>query len=221
MLEYVTTHDDAGGIFSRWQLAGANRGNTDHGRAYVKLAESAGDFTVSLYSDPGRSQLMARGTLNGDTDGDVTLNEQNLSGLSGSVHLSGASTVKAAIDIFYADDADVTGLQKDIAEFINAGQFAGAPGFSDPLARAKRVIDALMNARFPAGWRADDLQPLAEATARYALFFIHDHLSTRPDDPSAYLAAHWRHEARLVLPQIGLSLNGVRAVPFDSRITRA
>lgn len=220
MLEYATTHDDPNGVLSRWQLDGAARGNTDDGRAYVRVSKTGSNYTVNLYSDAARTQLMSQGTRSGDT-GDVTLTEQNASGLAGSVHIQTATSFDATVDVFYADDVDVTTLQKDVASFLVSNEFAGRPGFAQPLARAKRVIDALLNARIPEGWRADSLAPLAEATARYALFFIYDYLSTRPDDPASRLAAHWRREARAALPSIRISLAGEVVRPFTSRIERS
>lgn len=220
MLEYVTTHDDPGGALTRWLLDGATRDNTDHGRAYVRLTESGGDYTVSLFSDPARTQLVAQGTSTG-ASGPVSLDEQNSSGLSGGLQLREATPFDATIDIFYADDADVTALQKEVASFLVDGAFADRLGFASPLAQAKRVMDALLNARHPEGWRADSLEPLADATARYALFFIYEYLSTRPDDPASQLAAHWRQQARLALPHIRISLAGELATPFVPRIQRS
>jgi len=199
-------------VFSRWVRDGAGRANTDHGRLYTRVSEAAGNFTVSLFSDAARTQLMAQGTLDADT-GDVSL--------SGSVRTTDATPFEAVIDAFYADDDDLAALHKGISAFLANGQFANRPGFADPLARAKRVLDALLNARFPQGWRADSLQPLADATARYALFFLYDHLSSRADDPSAYLAARWRREARLSLPRVRLSLAGQVVQPFTAQILRS
>lgn len=220
MLEYVTTHDDPNTVFLRWVIDGAARANTDHGRLYARVTQLGGDTTVSLYRDAARTLLVADGTISGDT-GSVTLAQQDSSGLSGSVEVAGAMPFDATVDVFYADDDDVIALQKDVGGFLDDGAFAGRPGFAEPLARAKRVIDALLAARFPHGWRADALSPLADACARYALFFIYDHLSTRPDDPAAALALHWRREARSALPAIRLSINGETLSPFTSRVTRA
>ncbi|MBZ0135667.1 MAG: hypothetical protein K8I27_04785 [Planctomycetes bacterium] len=220
MLEYVTTHDDPYGVFSRWLIDGAKRANTDHGRLYPRVTQSGGDTTVSLYRDAARTQLVADGTINGAT-GEISLVQQGSSGLSGSVELTSAVPFDVTIDVFYADDDDVTVRQKDVAGFLDGGEFAGRPGFAEPLARAKRVIDVLLNARCPQGWRADVLSPLADACATYALFFIYDHLSTRPDDPAAALATHWRREARLALPLIRLSVASETLSPFTSRVTRA
>ena len=220
MLEYVTTHDDPDATLTRWVIDGASRDNTDHGRLYVRIAQDA-DTTVSLYRDAARSLLVAEGTLVGDDTGEVTFTEENASGLSGSVEFQFASAMDATLDAFYADDADVLALQKCVEDFLYEGQFADRPGFADPLARAKRVMDVLLNARLPRGWRADSNQPLADATARFALFFIYDRLSSRDDDPSADRARHWRLEARAALAQIQLSIDGCLVRPFTPRIERA
>ncbi|MCA8912027.1 MAG: hypothetical protein KDB82_09995 [Planctomycetes bacterium] len=220
MLEYATTHDDPNGALSRWVLDAARRANSDDGRLYARVSEAGGDYTVSLYSDAARTQLVARGSITGDS-GDVILTEQNSSGLSGSMRLRNATALDAVVDAFYADDDDLTALQKEVASFLINGEFAGRPGFAEPLARAKRVMDALLNARYPQGWRADSLAPLAEPASRYALFFIYDYLSTRADDAAAQLAAHWRREARLALPRVRLSLAGEATTPFVPRIQRS
>jgi hypothetical protein len=220
MLDYVTTHDDPDATLTRWVIDGASRTNTDHGRLYVRITQDA-DTTVSLYRDAARSVPVAEGTLVGDDTGEVTLTEENDSGLSGSVELQFASAMDAALDVFYADDADLIALQKCVADFLVSGQFGGRPGFADPLARAKRVMDAMLNARLPRGWRADSLQPLADATARFALFFIYDHLSSRDDDASAQRARYWRVQARAALPAIQLSIDGCLVRPFTPRVERA
>ncbi|MCB9895920.1 MAG: hypothetical protein H6839_15845 [Planctomycetes bacterium] len=221
MLDYVTTFDDPSGVFSRWLLDGASRDNTDHGRAYTRITEAGGDFTVSLYSDPDRTMLAAQGTLSGSASGDVTLAEQNSSGLSGRVRLRKAYAFDATIDACYADDEDLLPLHKNLNDFLVGGEFAGRPGFAMPLARAKRVVDALMNARFARGWRADDLRPLADVTAAYALYFVFDHLSSRADDPAGQLAAAWRRNARRALPLILISIGGELHTPFIPRVERA
>ena len=221
MLEYVTTHGDPDNVFSAWLLDGAARANSDNGRLYTRITPAGDDTTVSLFRDADRTLLVADGTLVGGNTGQITLVEQNSSGLGGGVSVQAATPFEAEIDVFYADDNDVSALQKDVGGFLDNGGFAGRPGFAEPLARAKRVVDALLNARLAQAWRADELSPLADAAARYALFFIYDHLSTRPDDPAAALAAHWRREARLALPLINLSINGEPVSPFTSRVTRA
>jgi hypothetical protein len=214
MLEYVTTHDHADTVFSDWLIDRASRANTDHGRLYVRLAQD----TVRLYRDAARTLLVAAGSLEGN---DVTLTAENDSGLGGSMRVNFAGLLDATIDVFYADDDDVSALQKDVAGFLVNGDFAGRPGFADPLARAKRVMDALVNARLAPGWRADDLQPLAGATARFALFFIYDCLSSRADDAASHRASHWRREARTALAAVTLSISGQAATPFTPRVERA
>jgi hypothetical protein len=220
MLDCVTTHDDPDATLVRWVLDGASRDNTNHGRLYVRVTQDA-DTTVSLYRDAARTALVAEGTLVGDDTGEVTLTEENDSGLSGSVELQFASAMDMTLDAFYADDADLVALQKCVSDFLYEGQFANRPGFAGPLARAKRVMDVMLNARLPRGWRADSLQPLADATARFALFFLYDHLSSRDDDAAAQRARHWRNEARATLSAIELSIDGCLVRPFTPRVERA
>lgn len=211
MLEYATTHDDPTGVFSHWLVDGADRDNTDHGRLYVRIDDA---LEVSLYADAARTDLVAMVE-------DNQVIEQNDSGLSGRVRVTNATPLLASVDLFYADDADLAALQGGVAGFLTEGVFNNRPGFAEPLARAKRVVDALLNARLPRGWRADDLQPLAHTTACYALLFIYDHLSTHVDDAAAERARHWRHEARRALPSLQLLINGASCAPFQPRVLRA
>lgn len=220
MLEYVTTHDDPNGVFSRWVLDGAERANTDNGRLHARVTQDAGNTTVSLYRDAARTELVADGNVTGDS-GRVTLEVRNASGLAGTVDVRAAAPFDATIDVFYADDQDVVSLQKDVAGLLVDGAFAGRPGFAEPLALAKRVLDGLLDARLQPGWRADELSALADACARYALFFIYDHLSTNLDGPASARALHWRREARLALPAIRLPISGVFHQPFQPRVLRA
>jgi len=221
MLDYVTTHDDPNAVFDHWVLDGASRANTDDGRAYVRLAQAGGDTTVSLYRDAARTLLVASGTLAGSDTGTVQLAAQNGSGLSGSVEASFATPMDCVLDVFYADDADVLALRRDVTAFLAGGNFADRPGFADPLSRAKRVVDAILAPRLCEGWKADSLRPLADITARFALFFIHDHLSSRADDAAANRASWWRLEALALLPSLRLQMAGRPIRPLTPRVVRA
>lgn len=216
MLEYVTTHGAS--FLARWKLNGATRDNTDHGRAYVRVTRDGNTFTVTLCRDEARIQAVAEGT---GENGELTLSPVDDSGLSGSVVLTNAATADAIIDIFYATDADLLARQAAIASLLKEGKFAGQDGFSEPCARAKRIMDALLNARLGSAWIADDLQPLADATALYALHLIYDHLSTRHDDPAAQQSRHYRQHARKALGQITLSIGGDEQQVFEPRLIRA
>ncbi len=218
MLDYVTTHGAP--FFSHWDIHGATRDNTDNGRCWVRVAEAGGEFTVTLYRDAERTEPVAAGTLDA-ASGELSLAAQNDSGLTGTVRLTGAEPADAIIDVFYACDTDLLARQAEIAGFLKDGNFAGRDGFSEPCLRAKRVLDALLSARIGAGWIADDLQPLAEATAHYALSFLYEYLSTRANDPASHLATHWRHKAREALPRIRLSLGGCEEQIFEPRLIRS
>jgi hypothetical protein len=218
MLEYVSTHGAP--FLADWDIHGASRENTDNGRCWVRVAENGGEFTCTLYRDADRTEPVAAGTLDAAT-GEMSLAELNDSGLTGTVRLTGATPADAIIDVFYACDADLLSRQAEIAGFLKEGNFAGREGFSEPCLRAKRVLDALLDARIGADWIADDLQPLADTTACYALSFLYDYLSTRGDDPASHLATHWRHKAREALPRIRLSLGGCEEQLFEPRLIRS
>ena len=222
MIEYVTVHNDSAAISSAWDFAGASRGNTDNGRAYVTVSASGDDLIVSVYSDAKRSALVAQGTLVSATSGAVTLAEQNQSGLSGAVSLAdGAANPGIDIDIFYACDADVTARQTGVAAFLTGGQFTGETGFALPARHAKQVVDSLLEVRGLQGKRFDGLSALAEVSTLYALFFIYDHLSERGDDSASDLAHRFRRQAREALPRVRLVIDGITHAPFISRIFRA
>jgi hypothetical protein len=81
---------------ANWSFSGAIKGsNTDTaGKVYVKLSDSGGTRTVSVYKDSGKTQKVAEGSKAGD--GEVTLAEQNSSGLSGTVDVT-----------YTTDDSDI------------------------------------------------------------------------------------------------------------------
>ncbi len=217
MLEYVTTHGAP--FLTHWDMHGASRDNSDNGRCWVRVVEVGGEFTVTLYRDAARTEPVAAGSLDA-ASGELSLAALNDSGLTGTVRLAGAFAADAVIDIFYACDEDLLARQSEIAGFLSDGTFAGREGFSEPCLRAKRVMDALLSARIGAGWIADDLQPLAEATAAFALSFLYDFLATRPDDPASEHAKQWRHRARKALPRIRLSFDGNEEQLFEARLIR-
>ncbi|MCC7509195.1 MAG: hypothetical protein IT464_07450 [Planctomycetes bacterium] len=217
MIEYVTTHGAP--ALTRWDLHGASRDNTDNGRAWLRLSRDGNDHTVTLYRDALRTRAVAAGTID-SSSGELALAALNASGLYGSVRLHDAVAGDAVIDIFYACDADLLVRHAGLAAFLDDGNFAGREGFSEPCLRAKRLIDALINARLPAGWLADELAPLTEATSLYALQFLFDYLSTRADDPAAQLALRWRDAARESLSRIRLPLGGSAEQVFVPRLIR-
>ncbi len=80
--------NDNANQLDNWSFDGALKGsNTDaDGKVYISLSDSGGTRTVSVYKDAGRTQLVAQGQRAGD--GEVTLSEQNSSGLSGTVDVA-------------------------------------------------------------------------------------------------------------------------------------
>jgi hypothetical protein len=86
--EEISEINDNNNQLDNWSFTGEEKGvNTDSGgKVYVSLTDSAGTRTVSIYKDSGRTQLVAQGQRSGD--GEVTLDEQNSSGLSGTVDVT-------------------------------------------------------------------------------------------------------------------------------------
>lgn len=219
MLDYVTIHG-GNGATSRWRFSGASRSNTDDGRVYVAHTQAMGDTTVSVYRDAARSQLVAQGTLAGAT-GQLSLNAQNASGLSGSVELLNAAPCDIELDVFHACGDDLAGAQGEIARFLNAGVFAGEQGFTAPCAWAKRMLDALLASRGYRGKRFDSLTPLCEPALHYALAFIYENLTQKEREPAEWQANRHRALARAALAGVELAINGQCFFPFTPRVTRA
>jgi hypothetical protein len=71
-----------------WEIRNAEKGvNTDAaGKLYVTLWNNAGQYTVSVYMDSGRTLLVAEGSSSGTQDW-VNLSERNGSGLEGGVYM--------------------------------------------------------------------------------------------------------------------------------------
>jgi hypothetical protein len=187
LVDYVSVHGPAG--TSAWRFFGDSRANTDHGRVYADVTPAL----VTLYRDAAMQHAVAQGAPDA---AHVSFEPVNDSGLSATCTLDASTHARLALDVFHADDADLLARQADLAGLLTDGNFAGQPGFAAPRRRAKRTLDALLDMRLPAGWRADDLQPLTDAAAAYALYFLYDHLATRADLPAAELARAWRARAR-------------------------
>lgn len=98
----LTESNEGAGVLGTWTFAGVRPGfNTDAAwKLYVTLTDEtpgAGQARVSVYSDSGRSQLVAQGSAaNGAT---ATLAEQNSSGLSGTVALGTVTATDSDIEI--------------------------------------------------------------------------------------------------------------------------
>jgi len=91
--EDIVESGDAQNQLANWSFSGEAKGEntTAQGNIYVTLTNSVTTRTVSIYKDSGRTELVAQGQRDGD--GAVTLDEQNSSGLTGSV------------DVAYAQDS--------------------------------------------------------------------------------------------------------------------
>ena len=83
----ITEAGDTGNYVATWVLAGYSNSNSNGFVWYWNLTVSGTNYTVSLYSDLAKTQLVAQGTRTGV--GSITLAAQNGSGLSGSVAVSG------------------------------------------------------------------------------------------------------------------------------------
>jgi hypothetical protein len=80
----INGDDEPGGPFLlSLTLTGADETNTDNGTLYWNRTSGPGTYTVFVYSDFSKTQLVAEGTHAGDSP--LILDEQNSSGLSGSI----------------------------------------------------------------------------------------------------------------------------------------
>lgn len=81
----ITENGDTVNQLANWQLFGVSTENTDAYTLYWQLTDVGGTRTVKLFKTAAKADpdLVAQGSLLGD--GNITLNAQNLSGLSGSV----------------------------------------------------------------------------------------------------------------------------------------
>lgn len=213
MIEYVTTHGVP--FLSHWDINGATRENTDNGRCWLEVNAAP---ALTLYRDPARQLAVATATL--EPPG-AELTPVNDSGLSGTLRVTQAHAALGVIDIFYAADDDLLARQAGIAQFLEDGAFAGREGFSEPCLRAKRVIDALLSARLGPGVILDELAPLCEPAACYALQFMFDYLSARADDAAAQLSLRWRNAAREALVRVRVKAGDIEIKPFEPRLLRA
>lgn len=196
MLEYITVWD--ADCTDDWQLIGTNRSNTDNGRLYLDVSIASGNTLVTLFKDSDTTIAIAAGTLTGNTSGALTLAQQNGSGISGSLTVKNAQPVIGSfLDVFYADDDDVTARHPDVNALLINGQFNGQLGFAEPLARAKRTIDNILDSCCTEDTEAlVDLQQLADVCALYALYFIFQAFATDEKSPANQLAKRFRRDAR-------------------------
>jgi hypothetical protein len=208
MLDHITQRGNA--ATKHWAFAGANRANTCDGRAWVRVTNAGDDFTVTVYRDELRMHEVAAGTRTGA--GVVGLVAVNESGLSGSVEI-GAEVGSAELDIFYACEDDLAARHTGVTE-------QGAPRVLDACKRAKRALDGLLESRLGAGFRAETLAPLAPIATDYALSFLYEGLSTRPDDPAKSLSARFRASASAALPGLRLVRGCEIVTPFGTRIEK-
>ena len=126
---------DTGNYLASWVLTGFTDTNSDNFVYYWNLVKSGTNYTVSIYSDLAKTQLVAEGTRNGI--GSITLDTQNASGLSGSVMLSGSPvtdtdaantlTMHSSISVYYKRNKAPTAFAIPLIDssLVTLGTFAG------------------------------------------------------------------------------------------------
>jgi hypothetical protein len=209
MQNYITQRGNAAA--DNWSFTGANRANTDNGRAWVRVTNAGDDFTVTVYRDELLMHEVAAGTREGA--GPVVLAALNDSGLSGSVELAAPQVGSAELDIFYACEDDLSARHSGAAE-------QGATRLREAIARAKRSLDTMLGARLGGGFRPESLEPLAVIATDLALSFLYEGLSERPDDPARDLTRRFFASAMAALPALRLARGCELVTPFAGRIDR-
>jgi len=90
----ISETGDGSGQLANFTVSGETSTNTDGGKVYVNLTDTAGTRTVDVFSDSARTVKVASGTKVGD--GTITLSAVGGSGLTGSVDVT-----------FTVDDTDI------------------------------------------------------------------------------------------------------------------
>lgn len=83
---HISELGDISDQLSNWSLSGVTTRETDSGKLYWKLTDTAGTRMIQLFKDSGGVNLVASGSSVGD--GAITLAEQNSSGISGNVDVA-------------------------------------------------------------------------------------------------------------------------------------
>ena len=156
-METFTIIGDGTSVSSAWSLSGYSRDNTDGGRLYCKVFFNSPDYVVELYksSDFSSANLVASGSIT-DSSGDVTLSEENSSGLSVSLKLAYSGDVEFGLLVFYACYEDLRGFERNLADLLDdAGEIDGRVRFESFIEHSKRILDAHLAVRFARSVHSD------------------------------------------------------------------
>ncbi len=135
---------------SSWKLSGYSRDNTDDGKLYCSIYKDLPDYKVEIYKSANMDagSLVASGAISAVT-GEVTLGEENSSGLSGSMMLDYLTDIEFEIIAFYACYEDLRGFERNLADLLDEnGLIDGSPRFETFIEHSKRIIDAHLAVRF-------------------------------------------------------------------------
>lgn len=165
-------------VFKLLELTGWSNSDTNNsqGRLYWAIVND----TLSFYSNPERTELVAEGDI---TAGEVDLAEEGASGISGSAKLTHTQDSTGFIVVTYCKESDLLLRERDLLDHITSGQYSEATRFEGPLKEAKEHIDKVLRGRpdvtkfFKANRQVDLsvlLNPwdLAAAQAYWALHLI-------------------------------------------------
>jgi len=201
----------------RVAILGTSAANTRDGRLWLRLSESSGTVTASLYRHPSlqSGDLVAQASGAGPV---LSLSQSNESGLTGTIELAETSVPLLAatgqldgkLQAYIASDVDLLATEPGLAKLLDEeASYAGEPGFGWALGEAHRTIYGVLSSRV----LAHGLSP-AEAAASPVL--LRDATVLAPAVAMLALAALLTREAAR-----GDPLTAARARSAQTRAERA
>ena len=153
-------------------------GNTDAGKLYGTFAYSSPTYTFNLYSDSGRTQLVASATAT--SSGLANVVAENNSGISGTVNIIPGTAVEDNLIeaiCFLSTDNDIP-----LNNLAGTSDYDAVYGFSDFHVEAFKYVKNILQSRFESLlWNPDwiDIQQINSGKGGYDLSRI---LSWRSPD---------------------------------------
>ncbi|MCD4656238.1 MAG: hypothetical protein K8S87_01720 [Planctomycetes bacterium] len=149
-METYTIKGTGGQHSSCWKLSGYSRENTDGGRLFCSIYKDLPEYKVEIYKSANKESgsLVASGAI-AAVSGEVVLDEENSSGLSGTMMLDYLLDTEFEIIVFYACYEDMRGFERNLADLLDDnGQIDGSPRFETFIEHSKRILDAHLAVRF-------------------------------------------------------------------------
>jgi hypothetical protein len=195
-MQEIIKRGDSGGQIEGIGLTGFTRANTDDMRLYAAVEFVSPDYSVKLYKDASRGEdsLVAAGTAD-SPQATVALDEENESGISGSVKLNFAADDRdIEMLLGYADVSDLEVYEASIDAFLPAGEADFHPQQNEAFFQINQVLRHKLREEAP-GCEAllpdavKDKRSLTRAQVFYVLFLIYNDRAARVDDVDGPYAA--------------------------------